>query len=262
MSTGKSMSASNRMSAGAGTNAGKGTGESMSASNRMSAGAGTRVNVSNNTSTYRKFADNIRTNWDLKSIAVIVFATLFLVLDKYHSFGLYYVDNMVFNFILPILVILFIFKENPKNYGLCLGNWRLGLKYVAGFSSIMLVLNVVFLFFPSMTGFYGKGYSLSYLSVHWVKDGIALFGWEYIFRGFLLFGLYKKFGNIAIFIQLMPFVLLHTGKPEIETLGTIISGTVLGYAAIRCRAFWPAWLIHSFTAIIFDAYANMGGIFK
>ena len=40
--------------------------------------------------------------------------------------------------------------------------------------------------------------------------------WELFFRGFLLFGLYRRIGQFAIYVTAMPFMLLHLGKPEAE----------------------------------------------
>jgi membrane protease YdiL (CAAX protease family) len=42
-----------------------------------------------------------------------------------------------------------------------------------------------------------------------------LFAWEFIFRGFLLFGLKERLGPWSMVIQMIPFVLLRFGKPEL-----------------------------------------------
>jgi len=60
----------------------------------------------------------------------------------------------------------------------------------------------------------------------------------------MLFGLEKKFGYYAIFIQMIPFVILHNGKPFIETIGAIPGGIALGLLALRTRSFYYCVVVH------------------
>jgi membrane protease YdiL (CAAX protease family) len=55
---------------------------------------------------------------------------------------------------------------------------------------------------------------------------------------------------------MVPFVLLHLGKPELETLSTIPMGLYLGFVAYRGGSFWPAVIIHVFINISFRALVN------
>ena len=75
---------------------------------------------------------------------------------------------------------------------------------------------------------------------------IDLFGWEFFFRGFILFTFVRKFGAEAIWLQAVPFALAHIGKPEIETLSTIFGGFAFGWVAYRTRSFVYPFLIHWF----------------
>ena len=44
--------------------------------------------------------------------------------------------------------------------------------------------------------------------------------------------------------QAIPFVLLHLGKPFLETLACIPGGFIFGYVAYRTRSFLPCFVIH------------------
>jgi len=77
---------------------------------------------------------------------------------------------------------------------------------------------------------------------------LDLFGWEFFFRGFILFAFARKFGANAIWLQAVPFALAHIGKPEIETLSTIFGGFGLGWIAYRTRSFVYPFLLHWFLA--------------
>jgi membrane protease YdiL (CAAX protease family) len=74
---------------------------------------------------------------------------------------------------------------------------------------------------------------------------LYLFAWEFIWRGFMLFGLKQKFGIYSIFIQMIPFVILHNGKPSSETFGAIIGGLLLGMLAFRTKSIYYCVISHA-----------------
>jgi len=74
--------------------------------------------------------------------------------------------------------------------------------------------------------------------------------WEFIWRGFLLFGLASFLGpGPAIWLQAVPFAFMHLGKPELETLTTIFGGAAFGFVAWRSRSFLYPFLIHWFMVV-------------
>jgi membrane protease YdiL (CAAX protease family) len=73
---------------------------------------------------------------------------------------------------------------------------------------------------------------------------LYMFSWEFIWRGFMLFGLKEKFGYYAVLIQMIPFLILHNGKPAPETFGAIIGGIALGILAIRTNSILYCVLTH------------------
>jgi len=206
----------------------------------------------------KNFLKKLDKEWNLKVCAIIVFSLIFLVLSKYHSFSwdTYLLNSLVFYFVLPILVILFIFRDKLKDYGIRVGDWKTSLKWIGIFTGIMVAITLLSLLFPSIVDYYGRNYNLSAYLLKLLRYGVYLIGWEFLFRGFMLFGLEKRFGKSAIFIVLIPFVLLHFGKPEVETLGTILSGVVLGWIALKGRNFWSAWLLHFLTGVLMYGFAN------
>jgi hypothetical protein len=73
---------------------------------------------------------------------------------------------------------------------------------------------------------------------------IYMLGWDFLWRGYMLFGLKAKFGYYSIFIQMIPFFILHKGKPELELLGSIIAGLAMGIQAWRSNSFVYSWILH------------------
>ena len=81
---------------------------------------------------------------------------------------------------------------------------------------------------------------------------------EFFFRGFILHGLRRALGANAIFVMLVPYCMIHYGKPLPETLGAIGAGLILGTLAMRTRSIWGGVLIHVGVATAMDVLALRG----
>jgi membrane protease YdiL (CAAX protease family) len=81
---------------------------------------------------------------------------------------------------------------------------------------------------------------------------------EFFFRGFILHGLRRALGANAIFVMLVPYCMIHYGKPLPETLGAIGAGLILGTLAMRTRSIWGGVLIHVGVASTMDVLALRG----
>jgi membrane protease YdiL (CAAX protease family) len=66
---------------------------------------------------------------------------------------------------------------------------------------------------------------------------LGLIGWEFLFRGWVLFGYARQLGPEALWLQSVPFVLVHIGKPELETFFTVIGGFGFGWLEWRTKSF-------------------------
>ena len=84
--------------------------------------------------------------------------------------------------------------------------------------------------------------------------GLQFLGVEAFFRGFLLFGLWPRLGWNAVPVMVIPYVMIHFGKPMPETLAAIIAGSVLGYLALRSRSFLWGALLHWSVGIAMDVF--------
>jgi membrane protease YdiL (CAAX protease family) len=78
---------------------------------------------------------------------------------------------------------------------------------------------------------------------------------EFFFRGFMLEGLRRRIGSAAIFVMVVPYTMIHFGKPMAETFGAIIAGVALGTLALRTRSIWGGVLIHIGVALTMDLLA-------
>lgn len=162
---------------------------------------------------------------------------------------LYWFIGDFLTFVLPsTLFIKFLFKEPLSEYGFKMGEWKTGLKLTILF---LLIMIPIIWFISASSQFSQKYPHLSTAKDSWnvffiYEAGMFVYmiGWEFIWRGFMLFGLEKRFGIYSVFIQMIPFVILHNGKPFIETLGAIPGGIALGILALRTRSFYYCLVVH------------------
>ena len=173
-----------------------------------------------------------------------------------YAYGFWFLFDTVLFLVIPILIIKFIFKEPAETYGLKF-NIKLNGIVVVLFTLIIFLPVIILIsssenfvqYFPLMQS--AKN-DLSTFVIYELLFILFIFSWEFIFRGFLLFGLEEKFGVYSIFIQMIPFVILHNGKPFLETFASIFGGIFLGYLALRYRTIIYGFLIHSSILVILD----------
>ncbi|MBE3067511.1 MAG: CPBP family intramembrane metalloprotease [Chloroflexi bacterium] len=204
------------------------------------------------------FGENLHLNWKIAILTIV--STLVLMVDYYNysllpwtkwfsgwdstGLSMKILDRTMLYFIIPVFFILVVFRENPKNYGFTFGDWKAGIVITLG--AIILIAPILWLVGrgdASMQNYYKPMVA----GLPW-STFLDLFGWEFIFRGWLLFGYARKFGPEALWLQAVPFALAHMGKPELETLSTIFGGFAFGWVAWRTKSFVYPLLIHWFVA--------------
>lgn len=84
-------------------------------------------------------------------------------------------------------------------------------------------------------------------------------GWEAFFRGFIGYGLiglgYAPF--LALMVQVALSTIIHIGKPQMELIGAIPGGILMGVLAYRSRSLlWPL-LFHIYVGFINTAFCWM-----
>jgi len=189
-------------------------------------------------------------NFDLKLVLLVVFGTVVPMLDYYgHTItSTKAYDRLIFYFIIPVLIILFLFREPLSAYGFTLGNWKAGLLWTAVSCIIMAVILYFIARTPSMQAYYYARAPKEVMRLIYI-NGVELWGWEFVWRGFMLFGLASIVGpGPAILFQAVPFAFMHLGKPEVETLSTIFGGIGFGFVAWQTESFVYPFLIHWFIA--------------
>jgi len=186
---------------------------------------------------------------DWKVVTAIVASTLTLTVGHYHNFFAHTsYDRMLLYLGVPMLIVLLIFRESPARYGFQIGDWKAGLALTVVSCGVMAIV----IAFVARTETFRNYYTPRANSAipMPLDTALDLFGWEFLFRGFLLFALYPVCGPYAILLQAVPFSIAHFGKPELETLSCIFGGSGFGYVAWRTRSFLYPFLIHWFIATL------------
>ncbi len=177
------------------------------------------------------------------------------------SWGWWFGMQGLLGFVLPAAALLLFSSNDLADVGLGLGNWRLAL----GIALLYLPLVAVGTWVLSDGSAFQQQYphyspAAENWSIFLIYEALFLFywfGWEYLWRGFVLFGTAPTLGLYAIFVQALPFAALHVSKPWPEALLSIVGGIALGALVWRCRSFWIAVPIHAAQMMLLDFWCTL-----
>ena len=193
-----------------------------------------------------------------------------------------YLAGFVFVVVIPILLIKFVYRQDLRDYGLGLPSrdrWGLAL-----LSAVILFVSSLPLFYLStrdagMRALYPL-YRGPFATVgQFVLYELGYFPFfvaiEFIFRGYLLFGLQGArdrealpgvrgiqgplvFGYYAILISMLSYTAWHLGKPIPELWGTLVWGIATGTIVLATRSIWPVVVVHWMLNVFLDAMITYG----
>jgi len=195
--------------------------------------------------------------------------------SPFRGFDDYNLFNIALLLLPPLTWILLFLKREVSEFGLTPGNTKGALLFTA--ITIGVFTPICFLFFSKLhevQAYYvpvfnasGVLYNLEWrggnlvggqidygrVLYHETVMGMYMFSWEWFFRGFLLFGLRKIMPTwAAAIVQMIPFVILHLGKPAGEFWSSIAGGLILVPVAVRYKSFVPCFLGHYALSVIND----------
>jgi len=204
--------------------------------------------------------------FDLETTFIIVWSSLVLLISLYTGRPRFFMSREPFLgrvlflgaiYGLSPFLPFFIFRNRPRDYGLSLGNLKIWPKDILLYLGIMVVILVAAFKFTGLKQTYPlykkASTGLDHFIVYQAVQFFHMMGWEFFFRGFMLFGLSKKMDpKLAILIQTIPFALMHFRKPPIEAYGSIFAGVFQGAIAVQAGSFLPCALLHWLVALAAD----------
>jgi membrane protease YdiL (CAAX protease family) len=174
---------------------------------------------------------------------------------------------MVATYWIPaVLCIRLLFREKVRDYGL-------RLKRGAGTYAVLYLIAAPLIIAFSFTAAFQQKYPFyhppaahslwPYMYAWWVLYWLQFVSLEFFFRGFMVHGLAPRLGWAAIFAMVVPYNMLHYGKPMAEALAAIVGGIVLGTLSLKTKSVWWGAALHISIALTMDVCAlwHMGRVF-
>lgn len=193
---------------------------------------------------------------DNRVMATLVVSTLLIVIDHYTAiFPEKWMDHFFLYLVIPVLMVKWFYHQPLREFGFRIGDWKVGLIFTLAGWILLAVIMYFVARTPDFKAYYAENSDSALVTS--LKVSADLFGWEFVFRGWMLFSLFPICGPYAILIQAIPFTIAHFGKPELETLSCIFGGAVYGYIAWRTRSFYYPFLIHWFLTTITILFSRL-----
>jgi hypothetical protein len=172
--------------------------------------------------------------------------------------------------VIPILIIRFFFKEPLRNYGLALPPKEKRTQALGAFLLLMLLAPTFYIGsldkgMQATYPFYKNFSSVAQFIVYEASYFPFFIAIEFIFRGYLLFGLAglkdsktadepknPLFIGYGVAIQMLPYTVWHLGKPLPELWGTPLWGLATGILTYHLRSIWPVTFAHWALNVLLD----------
>lgn len=165
------------------------------------------------------------------------------------------------SYVVPALLLIRSLGERPRDYGVRAAGIGSHFRRYAVLYAIAAPFVVAVSYtsaFQDKYPFYEPlaGESLwPYLYAWWILYWLQFCALEFFFRGFLVHGLAPRLGYVAIFAMVLPYNMIHFGKPMAEALGAIVGGIVLGTLSLKTRSIWWGAALHIAIAFTMDVAA-------
>lgn len=166
------------------------------------------------------------------------------------------ISSLLWRVAIPFAIGWWVLGMRPRDLGL---RFRGVGRHLPVYGAMFLVMLPVLIWassFESFLRFYpfydraGQGGTAFW--IYEIGYALQFVGVEAFFRGFLTFGLARRFGLLAVLIMTVPYTMIHFAKPMPEAVAAIVAGLVLGYMALRSRSFVPGIGLHVGVALTMD----------
>jgi CAAX protease family protein len=177
---------------------------------------------------------------------------------QFWQLGMWVVVVLIGYVVLPVFVIRCVLRERVRDYGLRVS----GVASHGGMYAVLYAIAAPFLVLASFGAAFQHRYPFydlhhaeglwPYLWAWWGLYALQFVALEFFFRGFLVHGLAPRFGYAAVFVMIVPYNMIHYGKPMPEALAAIVGGIVLGTLSLKTRSIWWGAALHITIAATMD----------
>lgn len=167
--------------------------------------------------------------------------------------------SVILRMLLPALFIWWVLRSRLRDHG-----WRIrsenphfalyGL-FMLGMLPIVYGVSLTDSFQHTYPFYKGAHLGLDHFLLFQLCYGLQFFALEAFFRGFMTFALYRHFGYWCLLIMVIPYCMIHLGKPPAEAFAAIAAGVALGYLALKSGTWVYGAILHWCVAITMDLMA-------
>lgn len=151
--------------------------------------------------------------------------------------------------IIPAIVMVLVMGKSFGDYGLKFQNGLTSLYWILGIACIVVPMNFFnskkeknLAFYPNVRE---KVWSKKLVAINAFSWCAYLFGYEFMFRGLLLFSTAALIGDWpAIVLNAAFYALVHVPKNLAETVGAVPLGILLCLITLTTGTIWVAFFVH------------------
>lgn len=177
--------------------------------------------------------------------------------------------NFSTRFVIPIVLLIFLFRIPFRDWGLGLPQMRPLFWWLSALAFLLIPFFVALAQQdPRYTEYYLSTYANASIptSERILRFGLftasTFFGWAFLHRSFLLFGAYYLLtnrwsvaralaGSLAIAFVAVFEVSLHFLKPDIESWALLVGSPLMSWMALRTKSLWIPTLCHLWVEVWF-----------
>ncbi len=160
--------------------------------------------------------------------------------------------------VIPVVTLRWFLKQPVSDMGVKLPKGRDLLIY----GSMLLVMIPLVLIVSNLSSFQAKypffvpDSGIGEMWPWWIAYGLQFVGLEFFFRGFMVHSLKDSLGGTAaVWVMVVPYMMIHFTKPPLEALGAVVAGAVLGVLSLRKESIWLGAVLHIGVALTMDIAA-------
>ncbi len=156
--------------------------------------------------------------------------------------------------LIPVILIVIVFRNNPSLYGFEMKNSPVTLIVVLITAAVVILISWITSRSKENLDTYPqireKEWNISLLVLSALSWIAYLIAYEFMYRGFLLFSCYHAFGTWpAILINTSLYSLTHLVKNKREGVGAFFIGIILCMLVLYIGSLWVAFYIHIIMAL-------------
>ena len=181
-------------------------------------------------------------------LALVLVGSQFAPIDSYTHWHQWVTFNLLTCLVIPVALLKGM-GQSFHLYGLGLGQKRRSVLWL----SIGIVVVVIISAFTYGSEELQRYYPMARSArsggpafIWYIATSIVyIFAWEFAFRGYMTFGLYRVIGWWAVPVQAVVFGMCHFGKPDVELMSSFVGGAAQGIIALNTRSILVPFILHA-----------------